>query len=373
MATTHQPCFPALSIVSNHSSKSGHTPVARPRARILHTSSGRGLRLDAQLLKDLIEDTGWEVEIFALPAWSPKRSRRSELWGKVHQRLLPPWLSALMDRLQLNLQSWNRAKVDLQIHLESPAVQFIRASQCNWLIPNQEWTETQHLRLLSHFDRILCKTRDAHRTFSAYHGNVRYLGFSGPIAMKPPIVPVSRERFGRCLHVAGNSLLKGTQALVDAWRKHPEWPELTIVIDDTGQWDKSTENIVFRKSPDDHSLISLRQRCGIVFAPSEAEGFGHVILEGMAYSSVVVTTDAPPMNELVTADTGVLVPWTTTGRVRLGYWYRVGVSQIEMVVDALLKSSLDDLVNMGERAQVRIQDNHVMFVRRLKAELVDAL
>ena len=43
--------------------------------------------------------------------------------------------------------------------------------------------------------------------------------------------------------------------------------------------------------------------------PSSREGFGHYINEARSVSAVIITVDAPPMNEFVTnATSGILIP-----------------------------------------------------------------
>ena len=51
----------------------------------------------------------------------------------------------------------------------------------------------------------------------------------------------------------------------------------------------------------------LQATHGIHVCPSESEGYGHTIAEGMALGAVVVTTNTPPIDELVGRDRGYLV------------------------------------------------------------------
>lgn len=61
--------------------------------------------------------------------------------------------------------------------------------------------------------------------------------------------------------------------------------------------------------PVDHiTLAELQLSHGVHICPSEREGFGHYINEARAASALVITTNHPPMNELITAATGVLIP-----------------------------------------------------------------
>ncbi len=42
--------------------------------------------------------------------------------------------------------------------------------------------------------------------------------------------------------------------------------------------------------------------------PSSTEGYGHYINEGRSVGGIIITLDAPPMNELVSSDNGILIP-----------------------------------------------------------------
>ena len=68
------------------------------------------------------------------------------------------------------------------------------------------------------------------------------------------------------------------------------WPER--------EW-PSNVTIVRQKMPLPE-LRRLMATTGIHVCPSACEGFGHSINEARSLGAVVVTTDAPPMNELVT-------------------------------------------------------------------------
>lgn len=304
--------------------------------RIIFAGSGRGLFNDVALLQDILEADGWQTELV-------EKSRPSALyfflrdWLDWFKSQLPSWLRNLVLQLQLlcyRFLGMRLKQVFLTIHLENIHAFYIPASNRHWLIPNPEWLRPGAKQYLRFMDRIACKSRDAQVRFESFHSQVCYCGFSGQSAM---VMPAQKVRdYGRFLHVAGNSLLKGTQAVVSLWSRHPEWPCLDLVIDDRKRLTVIPGNVMVHECIDNTQLMALRGACGIVLAPSEAEGFGHVLLEGMMSGGIVVTVDAPPMNELIRPDRGYLLPWSRSSQCRLGEAYYVDHLALERASKASL-------------------------------------
>src|SRR6202011_4092360 len=93
--------------------------------------------------------------------------------------------------------------------------------------------------------------------------------------------------------------------------RHPEWPRLTLVQDapaGSGGRQAAAANIVHEHGfLSDQDLRTLQNSHRFHLCLSEAEGWGHYIAEAMSVGAVTFTCDAPPMNELVGAERGVLV------------------------------------------------------------------
>jgi hypothetical protein len=344
------------------------TGARPPLARLLFSDSGRGLHADADFLTELLASAGWRVERVVLPRWSAKRAVWSHRYASV-VRKLPPWLGRVLDKFPVSMGRVGRSKADLQIHLETIAVPYLGTGDVNWLIPNQEWMRIQHLRFLPLVDRVLCKTEEAVEAFRSHHSDIRFIGFSNPIASNPVGSSDRLDRFRSFLHVAGRNRKKGSAAVVEAWRRHPEWPELQLVIDDPAIVGPLPSNVRVRSRVWTQQLEQLRRDHAIVLAPSEVEGFGHILLEGMATGGVVLTTDAAPMNELVSDQRGFLISWERSEPCHLGTRYFVDPSDIERAVDRVLQSPLAVLSRKAELAQRWARDNHDRFVRAFAAEL----
>ena len=216
---------------------------------------------------------------------------------------------------------------------------------------------------------MLCKTREAERIFRTLHPDVVFTGFSNPVAQALPVPLSDPLRMHRFLHVAGRNRKKGTAAIVGAWRRHPEWPRLHLVIDDPEAFGPLPENVTAWIRPDENRLAYLHRRNGVVLAPSEVEGYGHVLIEGMAAQNLVVTTDAAPMNELVTPRRGRLVSWSRSEPCHLGTRYFVDAEAVERVVEALLQTPRAELAATALAARDWVIRNHAEFLDRLDAEL----
>lgn len=339
-------------------------------ARIIFTRSGRGLLKDAHLLQTLLHQMGWHVALKPVSS-SYVIERFTYYWERAKVRLPKPVRRSL-DHFQLALGKFRLGHVDLQVHLEIPFISYLGACSENWLIPNQEWANMHQLQYLPLLSRILCKSQGAVAAYSPFNANVFYIGFSNTLAADLPDFRSESDRFRHWLHVAGNNQKKGTSAVIEAWRRNPDWPNLDLVVERPERFSPIPENVTVLRAISDEQLDALRAGAGLVLAPSEVEGFGHVILEAMAWGAVAVTTDAEPMNELVALDRGKLVAWFGKEPCRLGYRYYVSIDELEAVVNELIQAPLPELIALAKNARAWVQDNHQKFQAAFKDQLVSA-
>ncbi|MBY6032508.1 glycosyltransferase, partial [Marinobacter daepoensis] len=336
---------------------------------IVYPSSGRGLQKDALILDTALQALGHHCSHRKLPPTPRWRSRLSDYRFKALKQYAPRFLEALYYRFRIGLPSRLRKSdpTDLVIHLENIRTSELASGTRHWLIPNQEWFIESRLPYLAFVDRVLCKTRHAIPIFSALHPTSAYLGFTG--GEPPQDEPTEKKDYGLFLHVAGNSQFKGTDTVIACWKKHPEWPKLVVVSQHHELPQEHFPNIVIKRNLEDSELEALWQRAGFALLPSEVEGYGQVVAEALAHGCITITTDAPPMNELIQEDRGLLVPVKTQLSYRLGTRYLISQQDLEQTVSSALELNIKTLTQKAQASSEWYLNNHREFLLRLQEQL----
>lgn len=193
-----------------------------------------------------------------------------------------------------------RSAFDLAVFLEVAPERFFDCAPVRWLIPNPEWWEPA--ASIAPFDRVLCKTADAERIFRGRTDaadRVRFLGFEAQSrrAIADPEAAIAQrpDRRLEFLHIAGGSSVKGTQAILDAWSQHGIGHRLTVVASVPLRAPRLPNVTLHTGRIPESRLLELQRSIACHLQPSEYEGFGHCIHEGLSVGACVITTDAEPM------------------------------------------------------------------------------
>jgi len=315
-----------------------------------------GLSVDLHIVAQALASVGFEVTVTAL-------GHRSRLLGK----LLYGWsrVSRRWTSLAANAPDYRH---DINVMLERVQPELLADARRNVLIPNPEWFRDDWQRWLPQLDRVLVKTRHAEAIFNALGCSTRYIGFRSRDHCWPQVA--RRTQF---LHLPGRSNHKGTQALLQLWRAHPQWPTLTVV------WRSREADIPdppanvrwLRERLDDDDLRQLQNAHAFHLCPSETEGYGHYLVEALGVSAGTVTLDAPPMNELVTPERGVLCASQPVGTQALATLYRFDAQAMCAAVERCIAMDEAERAAMGANARRWFEDNHRAFPARLRDALLE--
>lgn len=271
-----------------------------------------------------------------------------------------------------------------------------KQAKYNWLSINQEFVDPPE-RLVN-IDVVLCKTELGAQLMRAYAQRynmkfkVYYTKFTTIADSKESSVAKDFELIG---HFAGKSPLKNTATVLETWFQNPQFPKLKVTcraIGDTGGCLREQAQLFFAKhrlplppSGESHpapnidfysgfldtdKLRDWQDRAGIYVTPSAAEGYGHYINEGRARGAVMITTDAPPMNEMVEDGvSGFLVPVKGSAIINpysMARRYSIDSVELANVVTKVLALPEQEKREIGERGRQSYLNDKRFFEERMK-------
>lgn len=247
-------------------------------------------------------------------------------------------------------QDTNIPSADVNVMLELVAPHAFARAYRNIFVPNPEWFFADRWTVhLPKFDEVWGKTDDACCLFAAMHRNVVKSGWtSRDMKLGSSIIFSPPQREPLLLHVAGASPAKGTAQVLEVMRRRSDLSLLMVV---SKERQDVTPNVHQVTGLGDGILAFHMHQCAVHLCPSSYEGFGHTINESRSNGALIITTNAPPMNELVTAEFGIGVPWRSTSRQRMATHYHVDVDELEKAIDLALSMPPETIDAVGAKAR----------------------
>jgi len=327
------------------------------RVRIISKSNGVGLARDIDLLASALQASGHQVDVTVIDAVQARRRRSPLAHFATRARLA--WGGAGAKA--------QTSHADVNLMLEHVWPQYLSTAPVNVAVPNPEWFDWHDRRFVAEVDTVWAKTRYTRELFCARGCSTTYIGFDSEDRYESGIAK-QRTYF----HLAGKSTMKGTDRLVRIWQRHPEWPRLILLQHKDGAAAPPVAaNIEAHVGYlSDQAVRTLQNQSLFHLCLSLTEGWGHYIVEAMSVGGVTITVDARPMNELVGADRGVLVPYRATGTQRLATTYQFDEAGLEAAIERTIAMSTAECAQLGARARAWFTDNKRGFTGRLEAALL---
>jgi hypothetical protein len=334
-----------------------------PTLQIVAHDNGFGLSRSQRLLADALRANGYEVLVNGLDDRDATRRRSTGLRLQTAARR---WFGPLGRTLPRH---------DINIMLEHAWPAAFHQARRNVYMPNPEWVDRHDLRYLRRFDLVLGKTHDATDIFARRGMPSVYMGF---VSTDNHDAAIPRE--AAFFHLAGGALIKGTDRLMAVWRRHPEWPRLTVLQDPRrAQPSPAAPNIEHRvtylsASDPVHGAELRRLQNAHLFhlCPSETDTWGHYIGEAMGVGALTLTTDAPSMNEMVQPDRGLMIAYGRTGMRGLAATYFFDEMALERAVEQAIAMPSEERDRRRERARAWFMDMQQSFTERVGTAM-DAL
>lgn len=252
----------------------------------------------------------------------------------------------------------------------------------NYFMINQEIGHDQSG--YRYLDVILCKSRYARDLLNAYKSRsaMNWKAYHTSHTSIDRYDPRVTKDYSLALHVPGKSLNKQTDVVLQTWLHHPEYPTLHVVLNPhqirVPYAVRHAANIILYERLPPDQLQQLQNRCGLHLCPSEAEGFGHYINEARSTRSVILTTNAPPMNELIDNTCGILISashcvadrYSTpiTPSLPGSCSFKIDTPALEQAMTAYLHLSPQQREGLGKRARERY-DRDTQYMEQMLRKL----
>jgi|Laugresu1bdmlbsd_1035121.scaffolds.fasta_scaffold04635_3 hypothetical protein len=217
-------------------------------------------------------------------------------------------------------------------------------------------------------NNILCKTIHTYETLKnkIKNKNIIYTGFTSLDRHNPSVI----KDYKSFIHNVGKSPYKGTKNVINVWRKNPDFPLLTIIcrnkkiLDNVEIKDNKNINLINKYLTEEELTYEINKN-GIHICPSNHEGFGHYINEAMSAKSVVLYTNAVPMNEFygIPIDINKNINAVTNN----GWcpYYQVDENHLEKIVRNIMNNKYD-LEEIGNNSRIHYIRNDLKFKNRIK-------
>lgn len=327
------------------------------RVNLIARHNGLGLSRDIEIMRRTLARLGCEVHVTALGEADERRRWRLGRPRQAKLNQLRQWLA----------RRWRSPRFDLNIMFEHVWPSHLATARWNVALPNPEWFDDKDRRHLSAIDQVWAKTRQGEQLFQALGRRTCWIGFDGLQQAAPPPARDADQLF---FHLAGGSRTKGTHRLLALWARHPEWPTLTVVGRLAEPRPASAANIrLIQDYLDEASLLELQRAHRFHLCPSEAEGYGHYIVEAMAQGALPITVDAPPMNELVTAERGLLVACRPGDPMGLVTTQLFDEHAMEQAIEQALQINEEAFAQRSQQALRWVHDNRQGFAGRVQHAL----
>jgi glycosyltransferase involved in cell wall biosynthesis len=325
------------------------------RVHLLAWDNQRGLSHDIQVVEDALRQLGHEVTVTRLG--SRRHDGAWKLRG-MRLRMILAWLLTAGRKPR---------RFDINLSLEHVRPASFGLARVNLLMPNPEWVSARGRRYLARYDALLTKTHEATRIFTGLGLRALEVGFQSRDRYDAT-VPRDPAAF---LHAAGSSQLKGTTRLVEVWKRHPEWPVLTVLRGGPSAEDAGgAANVrIVREHLPDADVRRLQNASVFHLCLSQTEGWGHYLVEAMSCGAVVVACDGAPMNQMIDATRGLPVQASEGVPFHLARMWQFDEASLEHAVERAIAMSPDEAARLGGHARQWYLDAQAAFTGRLGAAL----
>lgn len=251
----------------------------------------------------------------------------------------------------------------------------------DWILVNIDHThfqidgDTRTLKYKHGPKNLMCKTKQCFDILSDLNKdndfNIVHTGFTSVDKLDKTY----QKDYKKFIHIAGKSPYKNTIQLVDIWKKHSDWPKITVVCREKSMLPILKKGISSVKNIDiietfvtNKKLSELYNNHSVHVCLSAHEGFGHYIYEAMSAEAVVLYGDVPPTNEWFNhMENGIGVNMKNNGVVNnICPRYEINEDDLVIKMKHIISLSHKELRRIGVNARKTYVKQKSEFLKNIK-------
>lgn len=301
------------------------------------------------IVRELLESLGCSTRTIVTSEQGPNESLRADV-NLFSSEAHPDWLTLA------------KKNVLLANHEQDVRQSFTPPSDRSHLEKDDQ------VALLRKLDRIFAKSRHGEKVYRELGLPVTYVGFTSRDRLLPELERSDREWL---FLIGDNHRNKDWPTVSQVWQENPALPLLHVVTS------RGPREMAFPALPNvryhfqhlsDDEVRILQNRCRVHVCATRMEGWGHAIVEGMSTGAVVMTTDAPPMNEHVDGRTGVLFAPESRSPHNLDWCWKISARSLAAAARGVMDMPDEMKRRIGANARSYFERTRAEFPRRFARE-----
>ena len=231
--------------------------------------------------------------------------------------------------------------------------------------------------LLESFNYVFCKNYFTYYSLKHIY-NVNNLKFNLEYtAFTSNIIDINKNVYDKntIVHNRGTSPYKNARDIIKTWKLYPNLPELTFKYSGTFYSEEKDEynecikenakiNVISEKLMD-NEYKNFLEKYEIFLCPSFNEGFGHYINEARGMGKLIISIDAPPMNELIIDNyNGFLVKSNASGIQNISEGFIETHNSFHFSPHDLYEK-IHYVMNISDKKRKRIKKNAIQSFKEL--------
>lgn len=226
-----------------------------------------------------------------------------------------------------------------------------------WILAQNPWKKK--LGLFLYQKKAIRRAKCLHATAQMEEDSIKALGFKNPSHIIPNGIDLTdvkkmKAHYGtrKMVFLSRIHPKKGIELLLDSWSKS-DTTDWTLEIAGNGDQDyiktliesaENLENVRFVGVKYGEAKWDFLRSADVMVLPTHSENFGIVVAEALAVGVPVITTQGTPWKDLETH--------------KCGWWINLSVANLEKTIAEVIKTSTNDLENMGIQGRKLVSEKY---------------